>query len=104
ERRTLARRVQKPGLPAWLAVAPLACVLARRTYDRGPAMGRCPGIGRPLESEHLQEPAMVAAVRVHKPGGPEVMKYEDVEVGAPGQGEIKVRVHACGLNYIDTYF
>src|SRR5207302_1592316 len=66
-------------------------------------MGRCPGIGRPLESEHLQEPAMVAAVRVHKPGGPEVMKYEDVEVGAPGEGQIKVRVHACGLNYIDTY-
>ncbi len=47
---------------------------------------------------------MVAAVRVHKPGGPEVMKYEDVEVGAPGQGQIKVRTHACGLNYIDTYF
>ena len=46
---------------------------------------------------------MVAAVRVHKPGGPEVMKYEDVEVGAPGEGQIKVRVHACGLNYIDTY-
>jgi NADPH:quinone reductase len=47
---------------------------------------------------------MVAAVRVHKPGGPEVMKYEDVEVGAPGQGQIKVRTHTCGLNYIDTYF
>ncbi len=47
---------------------------------------------------------MVAAVRVHKPGGPEVMKYEDVEVGAPGQGQIRVRIHACGLNYIDTYF
>ncbi len=47
---------------------------------------------------------MVAAIRVHKSGGPEVMKYEDVEVGAPGQGQIKVQVHACGLNYIDTYF
>src|SRR6202165_5032691 len=47
---------------------------------------------------------MVAAVRVHKPGGPEVMKYEDVEVGAPGQGQIKVRTHACGLNYITPYF
>src|SRR5216684_3662207 len=46
---------------------------------------------------------MVAAVRVYKPGGPEVMKYEDIEVGAPGQGQIKVRVHACGLNFIDTY-
>ena len=47
---------------------------------------------------------MVAAVRVHKPGGPEVLKYEDVEVGAPGQGQLKIKVHACGLNYIDTYF
>jgi len=46
---------------------------------------------------------MVAAVRVHKPGGPEVMKYEDVEFGVRGEGQIKVRVHACGLNYIDTY-
>ncbi len=46
---------------------------------------------------------MVAAVRVHKPGGPEVLKYEDIEVGAPGPDQIKVRVHACGLNYIDTY-
>ena len=46
---------------------------------------------------------MIAAVRVHKPGGPEVLKYEDIEVGAPGEGQIKIRVHACGLNYIDTY-
>ena len=46
---------------------------------------------------------MVAAVRVHKPGGPEVLKYEDIEVGAPGPDQVKVRVHACGLNYIDTY-
>src|SRR5437588_5220371 len=55
-------------------------------------------------SKFPQEPVMVAAVRVHKPGGPEVMKYEDVDVGAPGEGQIKVRVRACGLNYIDTYF
>jgi NADPH2:quinone reductase len=46
---------------------------------------------------------MVAAVRVHKPGGPEVLKYEDIEVGAPVEGQIKIRVHACGLNFIDTY-
>src|SRR6202046_4031726 len=47
---------------------------------------------------------MVAAVRVHKPGGPEVLTYEEVEVGAPGQGQVRVKQHACGLNYIDTYF
>jgi NADPH:quinone reductase len=47
---------------------------------------------------------MVAAVRVHKPGGPEVLTYEDVEVGAPGQGQVRVKQHACGVNFIDTYF
>jgi NADPH2:quinone reductase len=47
---------------------------------------------------------MVAAVRVHKIGGPEVLTFEDVEVGAPGQGQIRVKQHACGVNFIDTYF
>src|SRR4051812_24896893 len=47
---------------------------------------------------------MVAAVRVHKAGGPEVLTYEDVSVPAPGPGQIKVRNHAVGVNFIDTYF
>jgi NADPH2:quinone reductase len=47
---------------------------------------------------------MVAAVRVHKHGGPEVLTFEDVEVPAPGQGQIKIKQYACGVNYIDTYF
>ena len=47
---------------------------------------------------------MVAAVRVHKHGGPEVLTYEDVEVPAPGQGQIKIKTHAAGINFIDTYF
>jgi NADPH:quinone reductase len=47
---------------------------------------------------------MVAAVRVHKVGGPEVLSFEDVEVPAPGPGQIRVKQHAIGLNYIDTYF
>jgi NADPH:quinone reductase len=47
---------------------------------------------------------MVAAVRVHKHGGPEVLTYEEVEVPAPGPGQARVKNHACGLNFIDTYF
>lgn len=43
------------------------------------------------------------AIRFHQPGGPEVMKYEDVELAAPGAGEVRVRHTAVGLNYIDTY-
>ena len=47
---------------------------------------------------------MVAAVRVHKHGGPEVLTFEDVEIGAPGQGQIRIKQYACGVNFIDTYF
>jgi NADPH:quinone reductase len=46
---------------------------------------------------------MAEAIRVHEYGGPDVMKWEAVEVGAPGQGQIKVKHHAVGVNYIDTY-
>src|ERR1700709_608262 len=47
---------------------------------------------------------MVAAVRVHKAGGPEVLTFEEIDVPAPGQGQVKLKQHACGVNYIDTYF
>ena len=47
---------------------------------------------------------MVAAVRVHKTGGPEVLTLDDIEVPEPGAGQVKVRNHACGVNFIDTYF
>lgn len=46
---------------------------------------------------------MVRAIRIHEYGGPEVMKFEDVAVGRPGAGEVRVRHNAVGLNYIDTY-
>jgi len=46
---------------------------------------------------------MVAAVRVHKHGGPEVLTLDDIEVPAPGQGQIKIKQYACGVNFIDTY-
>jgi NADPH:quinone reductase len=47
---------------------------------------------------------MVAAVRVHKPGGPEALVYEDIQVGAPGPGQIRIKQHALGINFIDVYF
>ncbi|MBI3434353.1 MAG: quinone oxidoreductase [Proteobacteria bacterium] len=47
---------------------------------------------------------MVAAVRVHKTGGPDVLTFEDIEVAAPGSGQIRIRQRACGVNFIDTYF
>lgn len=44
------------------------------------------------------------AIRIAANGGPEVMEYVDVDVGAPGPGEILLRQHAIGLNFIDVYF
>jgi NADPH2:quinone reductase len=46
---------------------------------------------------------MAKAVRFHKTGGPEVLVYEDVQVGDPGPGQARVRHTAVGLNFIDTY-
>jgi NADPH2:quinone reductase len=46
---------------------------------------------------------MTSAIRIHEYGGPDVLKWEKVEVGAPGPGEVKVRQTAIGLNYSDVY-
>ncbi|HVV63415.1 MAG TPA: quinone oxidoreductase [Pseudolabrys sp.] len=47
---------------------------------------------------------MVAAIRVHKHGGPEALTLDDVDVPAPGQGQVKLKQHAIGINFIDAYF
>lgn len=47
---------------------------------------------------------MAKAVRFHAAGGPEVLRLEQVEVGDPGPGQVRVRHVAVGLNYADTYF
>lgn len=46
---------------------------------------------------------MPHAIRILETGGPEVMRWEEVEVGQPGAGEVRVRNTAIGLNFIDTY-
>lgn len=46
---------------------------------------------------------MVHAIRIHEYGGPEVMRWEEVAVGDPGPGEVRLTQTAVGLNYIDTY-
>ncbi len=46
---------------------------------------------------------MPYAIRIHEYGGPEKMRWEEVAVGTPGPGEVRVRNTAVGLNYIDTY-
>ena len=46
---------------------------------------------------------MSHAIRIHETGGPEVLKWEEVEVGEPGPGQVKLRQEAAGLNFIDIY-
>ena len=46
---------------------------------------------------------MTHAIRFHQTGGPEVLKWEEVQVGKPGAGEARVRHTAVGLNFIDIY-
>ena len=47
---------------------------------------------------------LTKAVRFYETGTPDVLRYEDVEVGTPGVGEVRLRHVAVGLNYADTYF
>ena len=46
---------------------------------------------------------MPRAIRVHQTGGPEVLKWEEVEVGEPGPRQVRLRQEAAGLNFIDVY-
>jgi NADPH2:quinone reductase len=46
---------------------------------------------------------MTKAVRFHKTGGPEVLQLDDIQVAAPGQGQVRVRHTAIGVNFVDTY-
>ncbi|MER5382728.1 quinone oxidoreductase [Streptomyces sp. NPDC002688] len=47
---------------------------------------------------------MAHAIRFKETGGPEVLRWEEVVVGDPGPGEVRIRHHAVGLNFADTYF
>ncbi|NYI43019.1 NADPH2:quinone reductase [Nocardioides aromaticivorans] len=47
---------------------------------------------------------MAKGIRFHQTGGPEVLQWEEIEVGEPGPGQVRVRHHAVGLNFADTYF
>jgi NADPH2:quinone reductase len=46
---------------------------------------------------------MAKAIVVHEAGGPEVLRYEEVQVGKPGPGEIRIRQTAIGVNFVDIY-
>ena len=45
---------------------------------------------------------MVMAAVIHEKGSPDVFRWEEVEVGDPGPGEVRLRNNAVGVNYVDT--
>src|SRR2546426_7903400 len=47
--------------------------------------------------------ARMKAIRVHTPGGPEALRYEEIERPAPGSGQVLVKIEAAGVNFIDIY-
>ena len=46
---------------------------------------------------------MTHAIRFHKAGGPEVLQLDEIQVGDPGHGEVRIRHTAIGVNFVDTY-
>ena len=46
---------------------------------------------------------MAKAIRYHKQGGPEVLQLDDIPVGEPGQGQVRIKHTAIGVNFVDTY-
>jgi NADPH2:quinone reductase len=46
---------------------------------------------------------MAKAIRYHRQGGPEVLQLDDIQVGEPGEGQVRIRHTAIGVNFVDTY-
>jgi NADPH2:quinone reductase len=51
----------------------------------------------------MRVPTTERAIQISQPGGPEELRLVEVTVGEPGPGEVRIRHHACGVNYIDVY-
>jgi NADPH:quinone reductase-like Zn-dependent oxidoreductase len=93
-------REQSPGSP--LGDVPLGALvrLCRRRTDRiDPDLRGKPG---QLGARH-ERIVPVKAIRIHEDGGPDVLRYEDVEDPVPGPGEVLVALRAGGLNHLDVW-
>jgi NADPH2:quinone reductase len=54
-------------------------------------------------TQHQMDKIMTKAIQIHQTGGPEVLKWEEIQVGDPGSSQVRLKQTACGLNYIDVY-
>src|SRR5690242_13516088 len=88
-----------PSSASCRSPAPTAWTCARASEPVG---GACDlPLRAPPSSRRIP---MAKAVRFHECGGPEVLRLEEVQVGEPGPGEVRIRHAAVGLNFADTYF
>src|SRR3974377_2287980 len=73
----------------------------RSTRKCGPLRAelRCRKLSLKMQGSNV----MTHAIRFHKPGGPEVLVWEEVSLGKPGPGEARIRHTAVGLNFVDIY-
>src|SRR3954449_3542840 len=61
-------------------------------------------VGRADAYPRMERTPMAKGVRFYEAGGPEVLRWESIDVGKPGPGEVRIRHCAVGLNFADTYF
>src|SRR3954467_12462305 len=63
-----------------------------------------PHVGTADTYPRMETAPMAKGIRFYETGGPDVLRWESVDVGAPGAGEVRIRHAAVGLNFADTYF
>ncbi|XP_027104358.1 uncharacterized protein [Coffea arabica] len=93
-----------PQLQAWSSLSSSSYTTTSISFHNSNSSSSIKGGSGIKAFSESASSTMVKAIRVHEPGGPEVLKWEDVEVGEPKEGEIKVKNKAVGLNFIDIYF
>jgi NADPH2:quinone reductase len=57
-----------------------------------------------IQIKLVRREGSLRAIRIYQTGGPEVMRLEDVELAPPGPGEVRIRHHAIGVNFLDIYY
>ena len=90
----------RPGWVTWGDQADNSYEPAWKTYAHNSATEHVKSDARKEGSKA----SMTKTVRVHETGEPEVMRIEDIEPPSPARGQVHVRNHAIGVNFIDTYF
>src|SRR5690348_7083228 len=96
----------RPSIPIPAPTTPSRASAASITTRNRPTRPTSapPSSSRRISAPEEEREPMPHAIRFHKTGGPDVLQWDEVQVGKPGQGEARVRHTAVGLNYVETYF